>query len=415
MFDSDLLLAFLFMAILFLRQISILKQPNKINYAPLMIGIGAIGSVVHFILHPDVTNVILLLRESFFPLLVALLLYIIMNILHQTQQRETAITQDEYTKALISQVTQLKEFIDELQKRMILSQREDREAQENIIEKFKKDIKALDAIEINQTKFLDKFDEFDSWYKDVSKEFEHFANIQMPELDNVVHKHIDILRVSEQEHYNKLNSTLEKAVDNRFDMAEDIDELKKSLSGMKAISETIAKSITKQTLEQLLGVTQAFQKQILSLKSHSESVGTSLYEGENRLIAIREQSEIIMKQMLLSSKKMDEIEAKNSGLHDIYSTVSELMHDMEMIKADYVKSQSQLTMITQDLKASEDEQIEAMRKQIESLGVILTQKIDDSLEKLHEHYHIAEGDITQSVQMLSKKAQLQKGYTELDS
>ncbi|MCK9492223.1 MAG: hypothetical protein M0Q24_09035, partial [Sulfurimonas sp.] len=74
MFDNDLLLAFVFMAILFLRQISILKHPNKINYAPLMIGVGAISSVVHFIIHPDVTNVILLLRESFLPLLVSLLL-----------------------------------------------------------------------------------------------------------------------------------------------------------------------------------------------------------------------------------------------------------------------------------------------------------------------------------------------------
>jgi hypothetical protein len=65
---------------LFLRQISILKQPNKINYAPLMVGIGAIGSVIHFIIHPDASNVIMLLRESFFPLLVALLFYIVMNI-----------------------------------------------------------------------------------------------------------------------------------------------------------------------------------------------------------------------------------------------------------------------------------------------------------------------------------------------
>ena len=43
MFDIDLLIAFAFMALLFLRQISILKQPNKINYASLIIIIGTIG------------------------------------------------------------------------------------------------------------------------------------------------------------------------------------------------------------------------------------------------------------------------------------------------------------------------------------------------------------------------------------
>jgi len=89
MYESDLLLAFSFMALLFLRQISILKQANKINYAPLMVGIGAISSIVHFIIFPDQKEISLLLRESLLPLLVSLLLYIVMNILHQTQQTQS--------------------------------------------------------------------------------------------------------------------------------------------------------------------------------------------------------------------------------------------------------------------------------------------------------------------------------------
>ncbi|WP_151900169.1 hypothetical protein [Sulfurimonas hydrogeniphila] len=35
MFHNDLLIAFIVMGILFLRQIAILKRPDKINYAPL--------------------------------------------------------------------------------------------------------------------------------------------------------------------------------------------------------------------------------------------------------------------------------------------------------------------------------------------------------------------------------------------
>ena len=88
---------------------------------------------------------------------------------------------------------------------------------------------------------------------------------------------------------------------------------------------------------------------------------------------------------------------------------------MEVIKADYVKAQAQLSFISSELKSSDDEQINAMRNQIESLSDTLTQKIDESLEKLHEHYHIADEDITQSVQILAKKAQLKSGYTELES
>lgn len=414
MFDVDLLLAFAFMAILFLRQISILKQPNKINYAPLMIGIGAISSVIHFILHPNVNNVILLLRESFLPLLVALILYLIMNILHQTQQTQNARTQDEFARFITAQVSELKEFMAELEGRMILSQQEDRKAQEELREKFKQDIKALNAIELNQGKFLDKFNEMDEWHKEVSKAFEDFTNVQLPELDNVVHKHIDILRVAEQDHYNQLKNILERAVESRFDISEDLEDIKENLSSMRTISDNIAKAITKHTLEQLSGVTKAFETQIVSLKSHTEGVSTSLYEGENRLESIKEQSEMILKQMVLASKKMNELEEQNSGLHDIYSTIRGLVSEIEVIKADYVKAQSQLSSISHELNSKKESEINGVKDEMEALLKTLTQRIDESLEKLHEHYHIASEDITKSVQVLAKKAQLQKGYTDLN-
>ncbi len=415
MFESDLLLAFSFMAVLFLRQVWILKRPNKINYAPLMIGIGAISSVIHFIIHPDATNTILLLRESFFPLLVALLLYIVMNVLQQTQESEQARTQEEFTKVLVSEMSSLKKFISELEERMNVSQLEDQEIREEVRKKFEEDIKALDAIQINQASFFKRFDEMESWHKDVSKGFEYFTDVQLPELDNVVHKHIDILRVAEQDHYNKIKTTLTKAVDSRCDIVDDIEELKQNLSSMKTISDDIARAITKHTLQQLSGVTKSFESEIIALNSHAQSVNTSLLEGENRLENIRTQSEMIMQQMVLSSKRMDELEAKNSGLHDIYSTIKDITKDIERIRSDYIKAQSELSSLSKEISQGKDEQVQEMKKQINSLGENLSNKIDESLEKLHEHYHIAQDDISESVQILAKKAQLKKGYGDFDS
>ena len=414
MFDGDLLLAFAFMTLLFLRQISILKQPNKINYAPLMLGIGAISSVVHFIIHPEAVDTLLILRESFFPLLVSLLLYIVMNILHQTQQTLHVKTQHEFTKALIDQITQLKEFTSELEKKMILNQNEDRKAQQEIREKFKQDIKALDMIQINQGKFLEKFLELDSWHKNVTQAFANFTEVQLPSLDDVVHKHIDILRVAEQDHFNKVKATLAKAVESRCDIVDDIEDMKKDLESMSDISKTIASSITKHTIEQLSEVTKPFERQILSLKAHTESISTSLFEGENKLSGIKEQSEMIMKQMILSSKKMNVLEGQNSGLHDVYTSIKDLIGDIEIVKSDYVKSQSQLEIIAKELKDSQAKEIDSVKEQMESLIVILTTKIDNSLEKLHNHYHIANEDISKSVQFLAKQAQIKKGYTDLD-
>ena len=122
-----------------------------------------------------------------------------------------------------------------------------------------------------------------------------------------------------------------------------------------------------------------------------------------------------MKQMILSANKMNDLQEKNTGLHDVYTTLKELMAHIEVIKADYVKAQGQLSVISNELQSSEEEQIDAMKAQIKDLGEVLTKKIEDSLDKLHEHYKIAEKDITKSVQILAKKAQLQRGYTELNS
>lgn len=415
MFDSDLLIAFGLMGLLFLRQISIIKQPNKINYAPLMLGIGAISAVVHFILHPDNIDMFMALKESFFPILVSLILFIIMNIFHQTQQREQEKTRHEFTKALIEQLSELKEFTGELEKKMILNQNQDKQMQEENRERFKHDIKALDSILINQNRFLEKFEEMRGWHEDVKGSFENFTDVQIPSLDTIVHKHIDILRVAEQDHFNKVKATLSKAIESRNEIIDEIEELKESLHQMSNISKSIAKAIVKETIGELSSVSKSFEKEILALRSHTEGVNTSLYESENTLGGIKEQSEIIMKQMILSSNKMSELKDQNSSLHDIYSTMRDLMKDIEVIKSEYVKSQSQLSMMIKEFKDIKESEIKSAKEQMESLGNELGAKIESSLEKLHKDYSLANEDISQSVKFLSKQAQLKSGYTMSES
>jgi len=413
MFNSDLVIAFIFMAILFLRQIVILKRPNKINYAPLMIGIGSIATLVHFIIHPQTENILLLLRESMFPLLVALLLYIVMNILHQTQLSQSARTQEEFTKVLVQEVSDLKSFIREIETKMNDTQELERASQEEIRTKFKEDIVALETIQLNQAKFTDKFEKMEEWHQNVSQGFSHFTEVQLPELDNIVHKHIDILRVSEQDHYNKLSFLLEHAVKSRGDMSEDIDELKESISDIKSVSKEIANTITKHTLQQLSGITRAFEEQIITLKSHTEGVTTSLHEGEVILESIKTESEMVMKQMILSSAKMKELQGQSSEITDVYATLKEIILEVETVRTDYKKSQAQLSIISKELADSKDEHVQEMREKIDKLSQSVAREIEESLEKLHDHYHIADDEITQSVQLLAKRAQIKNGYGDL--
>ncbi len=404
MFDTDLLIAFGFMALLFLRQVAILKKPNKINYAPLMIAIGTIAGLIHFVIHPDPSDAIMLVRESVIPFLAALILYIVMNILNQTKESENAKLHDAFTKVLVEEIAQLKKFILDLETRMTEFAKEDRAVQEQTRDKFKNDIKALDVIQENQQLFMKQFDEA----------FTQFSEVQLPELDTVVHKHIDLLRVAEQDHYNKLTQLLQKAVESRTDITDELEDLREKIESIKAISDDVSRMIVDKTSAKLQLFTQEFESQIVSLKLHAEGLKTSLYEDENVLGNIRTQSEMIMKQMVLSATKMQELEKQNEHLTQVYLNVKEVASEMEFIKSDYVKSQAYLTQLAQELATSKDDNLEAMKRKIDEVNEVLSQKIDASLEKLYEHYHIANENITQSVQLLTKKAQMQKGYTELD-
>ncbi|QOP45539.1 hypothetical protein [Sulfurimonas paralvinellae] len=407
MFDTDLLIALGFMALLFLRHVAILKKPNKINYAPLVIAIGVLASLIHLIIHPNPSDIVLLMRESLMPLVVAMILYIVMNILNQTKESYSAKLHEEFTQALSREVSELKKFILDLESRMTEYSQEDRKTQLEIQEKFKTDVKALEAIQANQMEFAKKFDTIGEWHESVNKSFAYFSEVQLPELDNVVHKHIDILRVAEQDHYNKLTQLLEKVGESRYDIAEEIENLKSSLESMKTLSDTIAKTIVDKTLSKLSALMQEFESKMLTLKLHAEGVETSLYEDESTLTNIRTQSEMIMKQIVLSAQGMEEFQEYNNIVTKTQNSLREIVQEIENIKTDYIKSQAQLGEIVHDFQRERAKEAEGEMVFIKKL-----QDIEEKLEALGEHYKTSTADMTEHVQLLAKKAQLQKGYGE---
>ena len=386
MFHNDLMIAFIIMGILFLRQIVILKRPNKINYAPLLLGIGAIGSVVHFIMHTQNPDILLLVRESLFPFLFALILYVIMNILHQTQQSQLAKVQEEFIKVLPQQMNQLKSFLLDIEKRITISRDEDKKSQEEIRKKFKEDIQALDTIQLNQGQLIKKFEMMEGISNEVSKSFNYFSEVKLPELDNIVHRHIDILRVAEQDHYKKLQHILNEALEKKFNFSDDISQ-----------------DIISKTSMRLSSLTKAFEEDILFLKSHAGSINTSLSESETTLVNVKTQSEMIIKQIILSAKNMQELEAKTEKFPHISSQFNTLIKDIEAVKSDYVTSQSQLNNI---LKTFENSITEALH--------VMNEKLDDSLVNINEYYTKMDKNKKENVNLLAKKAQLKKGYSDFD-
>jgi len=414
MIESDLLITFVVMGLLFVRQIAILKEPNKINYGPLMLGIGIGSSIIHFMIHPHSNDILLLTRESLFPLLVAVILYLIMNVLQQTQQTSQVRMQEEFITIVIQEIEQLKEFIAQLEQRMNSAQNETIQTQQEVREKFREDVKVLSSIKANQEHFLEKFLQVETWHKDVKKSFAYFSEEQLPKLDDVVHKHIDILRISESDHYNKLQELLKKAVESRYDISDELHEVEKKVDNLSLFAEDVATKIAKESTQHLINVTKDFEKEILLLKSNAGMIATSLHEGETTLANIRTQSELIMKQMVLSSKRMDELVTKNSEIGDFLPEFQALLVDVESIKSDYVKAQSELTSLSHELQAREEEMLNAITEKFDTLSKELNTKIESSLDDLHKHYHLIGENVTTKANFLAKKVQIPKGYSDID-
>jgi len=123
---------------------------------------------------------------------------------------------------------------------------------------------------------------------------------------------------------------------------------------------------------------------------------------------------MLLKQMVLSSNKMQELLQQNAALDDVYLPLNSLIKDIEIVKVEYEKSQIQLSVITKELAENKDKEIENLQRKIELLGEGLNTKIDESLTKLHEHYHITDGELSQSVQLLAKQAQVKSGYGDVE-
>ena len=403
MFDSDLLIAFGVMGLLFLRQIAILKEPNKIDYAPLMLGIGTVSSIIHFMIHPHSNDVLLLSRESLVPFLVAVILYIILNILHQMQCSLESRTEDEISTLLVQEITQLKRFILDLEERMNRVQHESVQTQREVREKFIEDIGILSSIETNQKKFLEQFLQLEQWHEDVKILLKYFSEEQLPKLDEVVTRHINIFRISEQDHYNKIQELLKKAIESRFDISDEIHSVEKKLETIVALTPTVTDKIVTATTQELSFAMKEFEKELLLLKSNTGLVATSLHESEGVLANIRTESEVVMKQMILSEKKLESIEE-----------LKVVLNTLEHVQSDYTEAQVKLHFLTKELQMEFKEELEIIDNKFDSLSQELCEKIDSSLENLQKHYHTIGEDVTQKANLLAKQALIQKGYSDIE-
>jgi len=408
MFDTDLLIVFVLMGLIFVRQMVIIKEPYKINYAPFLLGVGAIGSLTHLLLHPETEDFVLLFREALLPFFVSIALFLVLYVMHQAQSRSQNVVENSQILELLNQMRGMQKSIKVLEENVNYLNISERDVHEKVRHFNEDETESFEKIQANQKAFMSQFVGVHKRQEEMLEKIASFTEEKLPDLDNVVHRHIDMLRIAEQDHFNQLKSAIN--VLNKSSEDNGLESVKSMLHEYHTKQQTTLNTLVDYSKEGISDALKDFTSKLQGLRSQSEGLGTALREDEEILRSIRSQSELIMKQMLLSSTQMEKLEDKGKEIASIFIPVSELTGRLIAIKDDYIRSKLELNMLAESLQSIEEFQFEKMREHIEAMTQEINERLEGSLAQLHEHYHIAQKDISNTVQELSSKAQIVKSY-----
>lgn len=408
MLEIDLLVSIILMSLLFLRHISVYKDRNKINYTPVVLAIGFIGGLLHFVMLGDGADWLLVLRESMLTLMVGIILSTIMSVMSQTQNALNLHTGNLRIQSIVDDVEQLKPLFSAINTSLTRVTQMESTTHEQLKNIFKEEIEALGSILNNQKYFIQKVEAVLAQQQLAQEKFEEFSLSELPSLDNVVHRHIDLLRISEQDHFNQLKSLIKSTSEEKI-------EIHNEFIQIKHVLEKLQKS---HSIDGVIGVMEHefsriiadFARNIQTIASKSESIVTTLLENETILKGSRDQSELIMQQMVLSSNHMREMNHSTKELNESLRPLGSLFASAESLFKEFIVAKSSLSELIITLESYEKQEHRAIREHLENVANTAIRQMEmltQNLSKFEETHHYVS---PKEVQELSHKVKLHQSY-----
>jgi hypothetical protein len=274
---------------------------------------------------------------------------------------------------------------------------------------FKEELDALHGIQNNQKIFVSKIEALLVQQHLSMEKFEEFTLTELPGLDNIVHRHIDLLRVAEQDHFNQLKVATKSACDENKEVRsqlKNIDENLRLLQQNQAPDRIVAV-----LQKELTSVIQDFARHIQTLGAKSEGIMTTLLENDALLRGSREQSELIMQQMVLSSKQMREMTLHSKELYDSFKPLGSLFSSAEELYREFLNARGKLGELVVTLESYEKQEHRAMRDNLERIASDVSEKLYLLRQSLPKVESVEKFD-TKNIQELSGKVKLHRSYTE---
>lgn len=410
MISIDLLLTIMAMSLLFLRHTAVYKDHSKINYTPVVLALGAIGALLHFILSESMD--INILKESLLSLSVGIVLSAIMSVMNQTVSVINTYEDRLRMVGIGEDISVLSSSLERLNERLNLVSQMETTTHDQIRNVFREEFDALNAIQANQKLFISKIEALLIQQEKAMGKFEEFTLSELPSLDNVVHRHIDLLRIAEQDHFNQLKHVAHLSSDDQKEVQTQLKELHEliiQMSHHQLPDHTVA--VVQKEFDRIIN---DFSHHIQMLGAKSESIVTSLLENDSLLRSSREQSELIMQQMVLSTKQMREMTTHSKELSDSLMPLSRLFASAQTLHDEFLHAKGKLSELIVTLESYEHQEYRAIRQSLEQVAAEATvqmQLLSQSLQQRESHPKESLSMIeAKNVQELASKVKLHKSY-----
>ncbi len=398
--------------VLFWRQLVVFRLKGKINYAPLVLITGSISSVSLFIFSSGELKSDL--QHAFIPMLISLIFYVVMYLMYQirvTMSKEEQKSHERLLATLIADISGYFHVLDEKLSDIATTEEKTLEAVQLTL---KNELSEFNQLSTQQKILSQKLEEMYRQEESALSRVQKFLENDVIDLDKVVHRHIDILRIAEQDHYNKLHDILNNMNDTSDNKAvsDSIDNLAESVRNMQKLFVSSVSSVSEEVRDQLALALKSMSSELQNAKQLSESLHISTQEYEMKLQELHNQASKLLEKSDTIHESMDDTFNQAQKVRPVFTSLNELISRLMDIYAEYKHAKKELHILASELGDAEERHFNIMDKKMDDLGENMHKKIDASLRELKEHYHIADRDVTSTVKTLAAKAQLQKSYSE---
>jgi len=393
--DTILLVTFVLMSALFLRQLILLKHFTKINYAALQLSIALFGALLYVASTLTFDMWQRTIANALYVVAAGVLFYMVMNIIDQLRNRYLYEIREKKLQDIEEKNSTTREQMQELFHGLQWLKESDSASQD--LNEVQRQEEALNFASIikNQQGFI----------RDVSLLLEQNENAEkqlhalFEQFKQELLKEVQTQQQDQQASWQKQDTHWEN-------FKQEVASMLQQPAIEKTMSASFQKSIEAFN-QKLLGSFKEYEKMVQSLRIQNESFQTALSEDEQRLASIKGHSEQLMQQMVLSKNAMQK---QADALKKQGHTYAQMHEQVNVLYQHIQKAIETIDNLDKSdtFKAALHDAVQPFKVEqtalLQQLQTTLIEQLEAHIQEVEKQFGYVNDQISSSVRTLSQKS-----------